>query len=104
MSGFDEDAALGGDFDVAFGNRERAEHGGGFDGGQKVVHFEGELIGEAVDIFAARGVGENFEQAGDAAGAGVRQHLIFCRGAGAPDAAGAANRRAGTMSGSVRTL
>ena len=61
---------------VAFFDLEEAEEGGGVDDGEQVVDFEGEVVGETVDVFAAVFVDEEFEQAGDAAGTGVGQHLV----------------------------
>jgi hypothetical protein len=68
--------AGGGDGGVAFFDFEEAEELGGVDDGEQVVDFEGEVVGEAVDVVAAAFVDEQFEQAGDAAGAGVGQHLV----------------------------
>ena len=62
------------------------------DDGQQVVDFEGEIVGEAVDVVAAALVEQQFEQAGDAAGARVRQHLVAASGAGRGCAGRAADR------------
>ncbi len=65
-----------GDGGVAFFDFEEAEELGGVDDGEQVVDFEGEIVGEAVDVVAAAFVEEQFQQAGYAAGAGVGQHLV----------------------------
>ncbi len=75
--GIGELVALGSDLGVALLDLEEAELVGGIDDGQQVVEFEGKLVGEAVHIFAAVGAFvDQFEQSGDAAGTGVREHLI----------------------------
>ena len=66
----------GGDGRVAFFDVEEAEQLRGIDDGQQVVDLEGEVVGQAVDVVAAALVEQQFEQAGDAAGAGVGQHLV----------------------------
>src|SRR5271169_3469027 len=58
---------------------EHAEEHGGVHSGEKRVDFEAQLIGKFVKIRAATMVGENFQQAGQSAGARVRKHDGFAR-------------------------
>ena len=61
---------------VAFFDVEEAEQLRSVDDGQQVVDFEGQIVGEAVDVVASALVEQQFEQAGHAAGAGMGQHLV----------------------------
>ena len=102
--GVREGDALGSDLDVAFLERGEAEHDRGFDDGQQVIDVHGKALGEAVQVFAAAAVVQNFEQAGDASGAGMRQHLIFLLGPPRSAAVGCVPGSACSTSGCVMTL
>ena len=52
-----------------------AEQRAGLDDRQQIVHFEMKIFGDVVQIFASAAIQQQLEQAGDAAGPGVRQHL-----------------------------
>jgi hypothetical protein len=69
-----ERLAFGCDDGVAFFDAQQAEENGGVHGGQERVDFQAQFIGKAMQIRAAAMVGEDFQQAGHAAWAGVRQH------------------------------
>ena len=67
--------------DVALLDLEEAEQRRGIDDGQQVVDFKGELVGQAVDVFAPVGAFvDQLEQSGDAAGARVREYLVDAYG------------------------
>ena len=85
--GFGERAALGRDFDIALLQHDEAQQRGGFHDGQQIVDFESQVVRQVVDLFAAVVIAQHFEQAGDAARTGVRQHLILVRHLGEPAAA-----------------
>ena len=54
-----------------------AEQHASLDDRQQIVDIHDEFFGQAVQIFLAAAVRQQFQQAGDAADAGVRQHLIL---------------------------
>ena len=87
--GVGEGGAGGGDGGVAFFDGEEAEELGGVDDGEQVVNFEGEVVGEAVDIVAAVFVDEQFKQTGYSSWTGVGEHLVVHLALIADGAAGA---------------
>ena len=75
--GFRKAGPLGGDFDIAFFQRSKAEQDVGFNDREKIFGVHDEIFGKAVKIFFSAAVLQQFEQAGDAADAGVGKHLVF---------------------------
>ena len=75
--GFGEMSALGRNLNIAFLQRGEAEQHRSLDDREQVlgVHFQD--FGETMKIFLAAAVLQQFEQAGDASDARVRDHLIF---------------------------
>src|SRR6266699_2776090 len=69
-----ERLALRSDDGVAFFDAKHSEENSSIDGRKKYINLETQFIGEAMQIDTASAVGENFQQAGHAAGAGMRQH------------------------------
>src|SRR5580658_106156 len=62
---------------ITFLYLQEGEQRGRFDDGQKVVDFESEFVGEAVDIGPSLEIDDELEETGDAPGARVRQHLVM---------------------------
>ena len=85
---------------------EEAQQLRGVHDGQQIVDLEGQVVGQAVDVVAAALVEQQFEQAGDAAGPRVGQHLVVHLALVAHGAAGLLVRalRPGLTSGRVSTL
>ncbi len=73
--GFGESLSGGRQLHVAFVGGGEFEQGGGFKNGEQVVHFEAEIFGDVIDVLLAAAIVEQFDEAGDAAGARVRNHL-----------------------------
>ena len=67
----------GSDGGVAFFDFEEPEELRGVDDGEQVIDFEGQIVGEAVNVVLSALVEEQFEEAGHAAGAGMGQHLVM---------------------------
>ena len=61
---------------VAFRDGKEAEKLCGVDDGKQVVDLEGKIVGEPVDIVLAIVIEQDLEQARDATGTRVRQHLV----------------------------
>ena len=68
--------AAGGDGRVAFFDIQEAEQLRGVHNGQQVVDLEAQVVGQAVDVVAAALVEQQLQQAGDAAGTRMGQHLV----------------------------
>ena len=74
--GVGELLAAGRDGGVALFDLEKAQQLRGVDDGQQIVDLEGQIVGQAVDVVAPALVEQQFQQAGDAAGPCVGQHLV----------------------------
>src|SRR5713226_4172995 len=75
--GLGEGPALRGQLDIALVHAEEAQHPAGLDDGQQVVHLHHQLGGQPVEVVAPLAALQDLEQAGDPAGARVRQHRIL---------------------------
>src|SRR3989440_7925564 len=69
-----ERLALQCDDGVAFFDAQHSEENSSIDSRKEGINLETQFIGEAMQINAASVVGENFQEAGHASGAGMRQH------------------------------
>ena len=74
--GVGELLAAGSDGRVALFDLEEAQHLRGIHDGQQIVDFEGQVVGQAIHVVAPALVEQQLEQAGNAAGPRVRQHLV----------------------------
>src|SRR6185437_9537184 len=74
--GVGELLAGGSDDRIAFFNVEEPEELRSLDYRKQIVDFEGEIVGETIDIVAAAFVEEQFEEAGHASRPHVRKHLV----------------------------
>src|SRR6267143_1250427 len=66
--------ALRRDDRVAFFDAKHSEENSSIDSRKECINLETQFIGEAMQVNAASVVGENFQEAGHAAGTGMRQH------------------------------
>src|SRR5467141_2649423 len=69
-----ERLALRGNRHVAFLDAQKTQQRGGVNAGQQVVDFKTQFVRKAMQVSAASVVGQDFQQAGQAAGARVGKH------------------------------